>query len=299
VCAAAVAAGCGRHYSGAMEERLARHTIAYRSGKGEVAIAVAAIGSGPRIVMLPSVGRDVDDFFPVADRLAEAGYRVLLPSPRGIGGSLGPLTDIDLADLAADVAEVIRQDPHEREAAQAGTQRAGQQDTQAVVAGHAFGNWIARMAAVRHPDLVTGVVLLAAAHRDFPAWLRDTIDHIMDATQPRAERLAHLQRAFFAPGHEAQAWLEGWHAEVARVQRQAGRATPTVDWWSAGSVPLLDLQAGHDLFAPRSGANLLRDELGPRVSIEVIEDAGHALLPEQPDRVAEAIARFMARLADR
>ena len=77
---------------------------------GEVVIAVAAIGSGPRIVMLPSVGRDVDDFLPVAHRLADAGYRALMPTPRGIGDSRGPMSGIGLADLAEDVAEVIRQD---------------------------------------------------------------------------------------------------------------------------------------------------------------------------------------------
>ena len=254
---------------------------------GEVVIAVAAIGSGPRIVMLPSVGRDVDDFLPVAHRLADAGYRALMPTPRGIGDSRGPMSGIGLADLAEDVAEVIRQDPGGRE---------GRDEPTAVVAGHAFGNWIARMAATCHPDLVSGVVLLAAAHRDFPARLRDAIDRIMDTTRPAADRIADLQEAFFAPGHEAHGWLEGWHPQVALAQRQAARATAAAAWWPAGGVPLLDLQAGHDPFAPRSGANHLRDELGARVSIEVIEDAGHALLPEQPVRVADAIARFMARL---
>jgi pimeloyl-ACP methyl ester carboxylesterase len=270
-----------------MEETLQPRTIGYRSSKGEVVIAVAAIGSGPRIVLLPSVGRDVDDFFPVAHRLAAAGYRALMPTPRGIGDSRGPMSGIGLADLAEDVAEVIRQD------------QGGRQDRaepKAVVAGHAFGNWIARMAAACHPDLVRGVILLAAAHRDFPARLRDSIDRIMDTTRPAADRIAALQDAFFAPGHEAQGWLEGWHPQVARAQRQAARATATQTWWPAGTVPLLDLQASHDPFAPRSGANQLRDELGARVSIEVIEDAGHALLPEQPARVADAIARFMARL---
>ena len=130
-----------------------------------------------------------------------------MPTPRGIGDSRGPMSGIGLADLAEDVAEVIRQD-------QGGRQ--GRAEPKAVVAGHAFGNWIARMAAACHPDLVRGVILLAAAHRDFPARLRDSIDRIMDTTRPAADRIADLQEAFFAPGHEAQGWLEGWHPQVAR-----------------------------------------------------------------------------------
>ena len=277
-----------------MSEPLQRYTIEYPTGMGAVVIAVAALGCGPRIVMLPSVGRDVDDFFPVARRLAEAGYRVLMPSPRGIGDSRGPLSGIGLGDLAADVAEVIRQDQDQDQ--DQGERRSGKTTPGAVVAGHAFGNWIARMAAACHPELIRAVILLAAAHRDFPARLRDTIDRIMDTTRSRVERLADLQDAFFAPGHAADDWLEGWHPQVALAQRQAARATAAATWWTAGGVPLLDLQASHDPFAPRSGASLLRDELGARVSIELIDDAGHALLPEQPARVADAIARYMARL---
>ena len=163
-------------------------------------------------------------------------------------------------------------------------------------AGHAFGNWIARMTATRHPELVRGVALLAAAQRDFPRRLRDTIDRIMDATRPESARLADLQDAFFAPGHDARAWLEGWHPQVAHAQREAARASPAQAWWSAGGVPLLDVQADNDPFAPRSGAHLLQEELGPRVSIALIEDAGHALLPEQPAAVADVLAAFSAKL---
>ena len=42
--------------------------------------------------------------------------------------------------------------------------------------------------------------------------------------------------------------------------------------------------------------NELRDELGDRVSVAVIRDASHALLPEQPHAVVEAIARWIRAL---
>lgn len=250
----------------------------------DVRIHVTAIGQGQTVVLLPSLGRDIEDFIPVARILAGHGCRVLMPAPRGIGLSRGPLAGITLEDLARDVAEVIR------------ALGDSTTDGKALVAGHAFGNWVARMAAVAHPELVLGVALLAAAHRNFPASLRDSIDRIMDRTLPSGERLAHLRQAFFAPGHDASPWLDGWHPEVARAQREAGRATPVQAWWAAGDVPLLDVQAEHDPFAPLSGADSLRETLGSRVHVALIPGASHALLPEQPVAVADAMIRFLARL---
>jgi pimeloyl-ACP methyl ester carboxylesterase len=64
-------------------------------------------GRGPLIVMLPSRGRDSEDFDDVAAGLAKAGYRVLRPQPRGAGASAGPTENIRMQDLAKDVAHVI------------------------------------------------------------------------------------------------------------------------------------------------------------------------------------------------
>src|ERR1700750_217558 len=97
-----------------------------------VAIEVIAEGRGPLIVLLPSLGRDSEEFDPIAERIARSGFRVLRPQPRGYGKSLGPLQNITLRDLANDVAQVIE---HEH---------AGP----AILAGHAFGHFVAKMAAV-------------------------------------------------------------------------------------------------------------------------------------------------------
>jgi pimeloyl-ACP methyl ester carboxylesterase len=112
-----------------------------------VQIDVVIDGSGPAVVLLPSLARDSDDYDEVAEGLAAAGFLVLRPKPRGIGRSSGPMTGISLHDLARDVAEVVK-------ALGGGN---------AVVAGHAYGNWVARMTAADHPGLVRGVAIVAAA----------------------------------------------------------------------------------------------------------------------------------------
>ena len=49
-------------------------------------------------------------------------------------------------------------------------------------------------------------------------------------------------------------------------------------------------------FKPSETTNELRDEFGERVTVVVIPDASHALIPEQPAAVVEAIVRWMRKL---
>ena len=247
---------------------------------GDARIEVIAEGAGPLVVILPSRGRGAGDYDDLARDIATAGCRVLRPQPRGIGGSKGPMRGLTLHDLARDVAAVIA---HER---------AGR----AIVVGHAFGNWVARMTAADHPSLVRGVAILAAAAKTYPKELAEAVTRCADTSLPAAERLKYLQFAFFAPGHDASEWLKGFHPEVNASQRAAGLATPVEEWWGAGRAPLLDLQAERDAFRPRATANEIREELGERVTVVTIRDAGHALVPEQPAAVASALIDWIRRL---
>ena len=61
-------------------------------------------------------------------------------------------------------------------------------------------------------------------------------------------------------------------------------------------MPILDVHAAEDAIAPAANAMELRNEIGERVTRVTIENAGHALLPEQPDEVARAIDNFVRRL---
>ena len=252
---------------------------------GEATIDVISEGAGPLVVLLPSRGRDSEDYDEVAAGIARAGYRVLRPQPRGTCRSIGPMTGLTLHDLAGDVAAVI--------------EHAG--GGPAVVAGHAFGNWVARMTAADHPRLVRGVVILAAASKSYPRFagaqrLVEAVKKAGDPAVAEKDRLQHLRSAFFAPGHDPGEWLKGWYPEVNQSQFEAGQATRQEEWWGAGSAPLLDLQAELDPFKPRETVNELKEELGDRVTIAVIPDASHALIPEHPAAVVAAMVAWLRRL---
>lgn len=232
------------------------------------------------IVLLPSSQRDSLDFDRFATRLCASGFKVIRPQPRGMGRSVGPMEGLDLNVLARDVAHVI--DRHA--------------DGRALVAGHAFGHYIARVAALNHAANVRGVVLMAAASRDLPRHLSEALDVAADAQRDEAERLAGLRLAFFAPGNDPRPWLDGWYPALREVYRQAGR-TPDKDvWWPVSPVPLLDLQAALDPWRPPVSRRELADVLGDRVTVVQIEGASHALPFERPDETAAAIASWALTL---
>ena len=246
----------------------------------DVQVEVVAEGDGPAVVLLPSLARDSDDYDQVAEGLAAAGFHVLRPKPRGIGRSTGPMTNITLHDLARDIAEVVEKMGNGR----------------AVIVGHAYGNWVARMTAADHPKLVRGVVIAAAAAKQYAPELTTAVTAAGNLALSNEQRLAALRFAFFAPGNDPTVWLTGWHPEIRNSQRAAVAAVRQDEWWSGGTAPLLDLQAAQDPFKPESKRTEMKDEFGERVTVMVIPNASHALIPEQPKAVVEALTAWIKKL---
>jgi pimeloyl-ACP methyl ester carboxylesterase len=250
--------------------------------RGDTRIEVLAQGSGPRVVMVPSLGRPAEDFDHLALALARAGYCALRPQPRGIGESRGPMHGLTLHDLARDMAAVI--------------EAYGGQP--AVMAGHAFGNFVARATAADFPRRVRAVVLLAATH----TWplrpeLRDSINKSHQMDLPEDVRLKHLQHVFFAPGSDARVWLQGWREDVMHMEREATEATPKPEWWTAGTAPVLDLMADCDPLSPPDSRHCYVEAFGAhRVTTALIPRAAHALLPEQPEAVARAVLDYLKKI---
>ena len=253
----------------------------------DIRIEVLSEGHGPLVVMLPSRGRGAEDFDDVADELVKAGFFVVRPQPRGAALSLGPTQNLTLHDLANDVAAVIRIKGH---------------GGPAIIVGHAFGSWVARMLAVDHPDLVRGVVMVGAAAKAYPAGfagakeLSEAVRKSGDFALSDVDRLSYLRLAFFAPDSDPRTWLQGWHPAADELESAASHATKQSEYWAGGTVPLLDLQGALDPFKPRAMSNEMREECGERASVVVIPNASHALISEQPHAVAAAIVDWIGKL---
>lgn len=245
----------------------------------------AAAGEGTRTaVLLASAGRSASDFNRLAGELARAGHRSVLVQPPGIEGShwLDYLRVLDLEELAADVAAVM--------------EGAGVSESRpAHLVGHAFGNRVARMVATRHGARVASVSLVAAGGKvEIPPEVARSLARCFETWRSADARLPDIRAAFFARDSVVpDTWLRGWYPLTAQLQGEASRATPVERWWRAGDAPLLVLQAVEDRVAPPGNADLLEQELGSRVTRVDVPGAGHALLPEQPAVIAEAILAFI------
>src|SRR5262249_26343412 len=98
-------------------------------------------GEGEAIVLLPGGTLTVDYLDGLANLLAQSGYRVVGINFRGSGKSTGPAKRVTLQTFADDVAGVIQ----------------ALKVAPAHIAGHDFGNCVARMLAASHPELVRSV----------------------------------------------------------------------------------------------------------------------------------------------
>ena len=234
------------------------------------------------IVLLTEAGWSASRFLEFMPRLVEAGYRAVALNPRGIDGSRGPLGDLTLHDFASDVAGVI------------GLLNRGP----VYVLGHGHGNRVARCLAADRPDLVSGLILLGAGGQvPGDAEALEALSRLTQPGQADDERRADLQMALFAPTSDAAQWLDlSLSAEVLRAQGGADRVTPREEWLTGGNAPMLVIQGRHDRVAPPANGRWLRERFRERVQLVELANSGHALLPEEPGEIVEAIERFTTGL---
>ncbi|MXU65857.1 alpha/beta fold hydrolase [Oceanomicrobium pacificus] len=244
--------------------------------------------SGPWLSIIPSLGRGVEDYTEdyhstLTRRFVEAGYRVVLVQPRGIGRSRGDLTpeNLSMGQFANDL---------KRSFDALGI-------TQVSLIGHAFGNRLARTFATLYPDMVDNLALMAsggnfAMSEEQQSCLRGSFN--LSLAEP--ERLKALACAFFAVGNDASVWLEGWYPELAAAEVHAANMVNGDFFKAAGGVPFLLVQAGEDFIAPPDKAGrVLEADLGDQVTYAEVPHAGHALSSEQPDIVAAIIIAHFQR----
>ncbi len=246
-----------------------------------VELEVLEQGSGPDVVLLASALRPATDFALLQAALTKAGFRSLAVNMRGIGKSRGPEGEFTLEDIADDVAGVINQACGGR----------------AHVVGHALGNIMARATAAYHPDLVSTVAVMppgghALGKYPVAAHVLEAFARCHDESLPDAVRLEALQIAFFAPGNDASSWLTDWWPSGAAISAAFQRVDPET-WWRAGGRPILVIQPMKDAMAPPEVGREMAQALGSQVTYVEAPNCGHAILPEQPDLIADLIIGYL------
>lgn len=230
------------------------------------------------VVFLPSLGRPATDFDELATTIGATGRTAVPLDLPGVGSAADRPVGSDLHAVAADVSD-----------------RIGIVGPVHLV-GHAYGNRVARCLAANWPEDVASLTLLGCGGKiagDFEA-LTALLLCFEEPDGTTAHREA-VTTAFFAQGNLVPPfWETGWWAEAAVAQMTAVAATAVTDWWIPPEpIPVLALVGAEDRISPPTNAADLVDSVGARGRLVVIDGAGHALLPEQPKAVADAVLSFL------
>lgn len=234
-----------------------------------------------------------------------ADHRVLVPDLRGFGrSSFAADGDYTKHALAGDILALLDHEGIEK----------------ATVIGHDWGGWIAWLLALEHPERVERFVGLdiprPGEHDRRPAAVvRQLVFgayQYVIASPALGERLVRnpaIVRAFIRSGSAPDfEWTVADLDRYARVISEPARARASVALYrsflvhevpkiardsyteSQLRVPGLSVMGGRSAITKAMG--LPRPD--PMLRVEVLEDAGHFVVDEQPERVLELVEDFLA-----
>jgi pimeloyl-ACP methyl ester carboxylesterase len=245
-------------------------------------------GDGRDILLIAGLSDPAESWEAQLDGLSERGWRVTAYDNRGTGRT--PLGDepLTVESMAADAVRVIEQvgahTPH--------------------ICAFSGGAAIAQEVAIRHPDLIGGVVLMGT-------WARpDAHFAAMGAAWRRLAELAPGEREmledFFVWIYTAEAHASGMVASVIEetlafpypqsgeaflAQLDAFMAHDAYDRLPQITAPALVLAGSADLVAPPRMGRVVADRI-PGAVFEVIEGAAHQPFQEVPELFNDRVDAF-------
>lgn len=274
-------------------------TSAVRVGNLVFDVRMSGPADGRPVLALhgfPQSGRCWDD---VAERLADAGMRVIAPDQRGYSPRARPpdVADYALPHLVGDALGLLDA---------LGLDRAD-------VVGHDWGAAVAWELAVDHPDRVRTLTAVSVPHPAAFGWAREHDDDQRERSgyiglfrEPgRAERVlledgARRLRATFA-GVPPERTVDGY----VRALSADGALTAALNWYRAMdarpdgppgpvTVPTTYVWSTADAALGRAGAERCGEHVRGPYEFVVLDEITHWVPEQAPDRLAEVI---MARVA--
>lgn len=256
-------------------------------------------GEGRPLVLLHGITLRSDVWAPQLHQLADR-YRVIAVDLRGHGASVAGSDGFGIARLAADLATLLE----------------GLDLRDAVVVGHSMGGMTAMQFCGDHPEVlaerVAGLVFVATrAHAVFPPYLDRGARRLVARGQALLDGGGELPgRAAAGNGVVRLAFGDRPSAKAIRLVAEMGRTMdpasllPSLagliehdarDALRATHTPSLVVVGTRDLLTPVPSARHLAAQL-PAAELVVLPRAGHQLMQERPEELAELIDAFVARL---
>ncbi len=254
---------------------------------GEALVHFVEQGEGVPLIALHGAGVDHREIEVAIEAVVPSGrYRRIYPDLPGMGRSttVGVACNDDVVDLLGDFIDHLGAGP-------------------TMVLGHSYGAYLARGLAARRPDMVLGLALLCPAAEES----RDVPDH--DVVHQDSDAYRELERAQRAGFDEY--FVVRTRATARRYRDHVVPGTTLVDEAALGRVfagwtinlgskefvaPTLIVAGRHDSIVGYTDAlDLL--QLYPRATMAVIENAGHALIHEQPQLLAALVGDWLGRMS--
>jgi pimeloyl-ACP methyl ester carboxylesterase len=251
------------------------------------AASTAAGDRGPLLLIMGSSGT-MDLWSPAFVAALAQDRKVIAFDNRGIGETDDPMGAYPFSQLADDTAGLINALGHDR----------------MDILGWSMGGSVAIDLAVRHPDVVSRTISYAGGAGgsqavmpapDVIAVLTDTSgtqqqhgERLLELLFPEAHRVAHpdYMRTFPIPTEEAAA--EGIDLQNAAIAGWAGV------WSGLGGItsPMLFATGTEDVLTPPDNSVLLAERV-PGSWLVRFAGAGHGLMYQDPDGLAETVRTFL------
>jgi pimeloyl-ACP methyl ester carboxylesterase len=260
---------------------------------------VVSAGTGPAVVLIPGLFGSAFGFRRVVPLLEAAGFRTVIVEPLGVGYSSRPShSDYSLStqsDLIAAVLDTLKLGP-------------------AVIVAHSLGGAIALRLAVRHPDLVRGVVSLEGGPTEQAttagfrrAMKLAPVIRLLGRGFVRSRIRGMLQASSGNPAWVTDSVVEGYTdgathdlGATIRAFKAMGRshepdslapALPRIHC----PVRLIVGEAPHDGGVDSSEVALMHREI-PSFAVDSLAGVGHYIHEERPDAVVASVERLIASL---
>jgi N-formylmaleamate deformylase len=238
-------------------------------------------GSKPPLVLLHGLTGSGACWIPLARGL-EGEYDVLMPDARGHGNSGTPLSGYRYEDYADDVVGLIQ----------------GLGLTAPVLLGHSMGGLIAAVIASQFATAIRGVVL---ADPTFLSPERQREVHESDVVEQHRRLLTLDKEDALAQARVRHAHRRAEFVELvteARLRTRIGAfdvlTPPNPEYHQLVSticVPILLVIADNGVVSLETAQELA--DLNPRLRVEKIQDAGHGVHYDQPERFEAVVRSFL------
>lgn len=183
----------------------------------------------------------------------------------------------------------------------------------ATVAGHDQGGGVAICFATNFPDRLSRFMMINGCCYDYclPRFLIKALGTVDGLPDEQLEMIRPMAVGFFSTvlwttlhnknrltidimNHYMDPWMtpEGFKALLKHCNRPSNEETMQADL-SRIKVPTLVVWATQDLGLPVEAAYRLQRDIAGPVTVELIEDSGHFVQEEQPEKLAAIINRWM------